>query len=186
MQEASLDRWTTLFLVAAIQGIFLAIALFLHKKGDRKANTFLAVVLLLFGFMMAFYVAYWSGYATKFIWMNWWTVPFTFLYGPLIYFYLYKLEKGNLPKKFAIHFIPAIIQYFFLVPFIIRSLFGRIEWLRNHFFSHDKLIEVVLLLFTHLQNISLAIYGIAIFLLVRNDQQQLNKFAEKDEFVKNS
>ena len=186
MQEASLDRWTTLFLVAAIQGIFLAIALFLHKKGDRKANTLLAVVLLLFGFMMAFYVAYWSGYATKFIWMNWWTVPFTFLYGPLIYFYLYKLEKGNLPKKFAIHFIPAVIQYFFLVPFIIRSLFGRIEWLRNHFFSHDKLIEVVLLLFTHLQNISLAIYGIAIFLLVRNDQQQLNKFAEKDEFVKNS
>lgn len=186
MKEASLDTWTTLFLIAAIQGIFLGVSLFLHKKGDRRANNMLAVVLLLFGIMMAYYVAFWSGYSKKHLWMNWWTEPFTFLYGPLIYFYLYRLETGRLPAKPAIHFAPAIIQYLFLLPFMFRSIFGPAAWLRDHFFTNGALIGNAILLFTHLQNISLAAYGIAIFLLMRKDQQQLNRYALNEEIVKNS
>ncbi|MBK9731957.1 MAG: AraC family transcriptional regulator [Chitinophagaceae bacterium] len=186
MIKPSLDQWTTLFLLGAVQGLFLSILLFIHKKGNRKANTILAFVLLFFSVMMMYYVAYWSGYAAKYTWMNFWIEPFTFLYGPLIYIYLLTLETGQLPKKYALHFIPAIIQFLFLIPLIIRNTFGRVEWLRVHFFSFGSTIDTINLLFTHLQNISLVVYGIAIFLFLRNDYHQLNKYALKEEHSKHN
>lgn len=186
MQEPTLDKWTTMFLFAAVQGLFLAILLFIHKKGNRRANVFLSFILLFFSLMMMYYVAYWSGYAGNYRWMNFLVEPFTFLYGPLVYIYLQTLETGRPPKKYALHFIPAMVQFLFLIPFIIRNTFGRIEWLREHFFSHGQLINTLMLVFTNLQNLSLVGYGIAIFLFVRKDYQQLNKYALKEEYQKHA
>ena len=155
MVEASLDKWTTLFLFASVQGLFLSLLLFFHKKGNKQGNKILSIILLLFSIMMMYYVAYWSGYAAKYRWMNFWVEPFTFLYGPLIYLYLQTLECGRAPKKYFLHFIPAIVQFVFVIPFIVRNIFGRIEWLREHFFAHGKLVDSTLLAFTHLQNGSL-------------------------------
>lgn len=186
MPEASLDKWTTLFLFASVQGLFLSILLYIHKKGNRQGNKILSFILLLFSVMMMYYVAYWSGYAAKYRWMNFWVEPFTFLYGPLTYLYLQTLQQGQSPKKYFRHFIPAIVQFVFVIPFIIRNIFGRIEWLREHFFVHGQLVDAMLLAFTLLQNTSLIGYGIAIFLFVRNDHQQLNKYALKEEYLKQS
>ncbi|MEO6168035.1 MAG: helix-turn-helix domain-containing protein [Chitinophagales bacterium] len=186
MVEASLDKWTTLFLFASVQGLFLSILLFLHKKGNKQANKILSIILFLFSVMMMYYVAYWSGYAAKYRWMNFWVEPFTFLYGPLIYLYLQTLQHGRSPKKYFLHLIPAIVQLVFVLPFIIRNIFGRIDWLLEHFFAHGQLVDSTLLAFTILQNASLVVYGIAIFLFVRKDHEQLNKYALKEEYLKQS
>lgn len=186
MQEASLDKWTTLFLLASVQGLFLALIIFIHKKGNRQANTILSSILLLFSVMMMYYVAYWSGYAAKFSWMNFWIEPFTFLYGPLIYLYLVTLENGHLPRKYQIHFIPAVVQFLFLIPLIIRNTYGKVEWLKRNFFSFGSKIDNINLSFIVFQNISLIAYGVLIFVFLRKDYEQLNKYATKEELLKHN
>jgi hypothetical protein len=97
MTEPTLDRWTTLFLFAAVQGVFLALLLFLHQKGNRNANRILATIVLLFSVMLLYYVSFWSGYATKYRWLNGWTEPLVFLFGPLTWLYLrcWKMKTGE-------------------------------------------------------------------------------------------
>ena len=99
MQNPSFDTWTSLFLFAAMQGLFLSFILYFHKKGNQKATRILATLILLFSIMLAYYVAYWTGYAMQYKWMNGWVEGFTFLYGPLLFFYISVLEKNKMPAN---------------------------------------------------------------------------------------
>ena len=123
----SLDQWTTLFLVAVVQGLFLSVVLFIHKKGNRRANKLLALLIFLFSVMLLYYVSYWTGFGTKYVWVNGLTAPFVFLFGPVAFFYVSLLRRNSLPAKSRLHFIPAVIYFIWLIPFLLRNIFGRIE-----------------------------------------------------------
>src|SRR5689334_12051745 len=99
----SFDRWTSLFLFACIQGYFLFIVLFIHKKGDAKANKLLSLLMFLFSTTLLYYVAFWTGFAYVHKWINGWVEPFMFLFGPLICFYVKQLEDKKLPPKTWLH-----------------------------------------------------------------------------------
>lgn len=43
--QPSFDRWTSLFLVAAVQGLFLSFMLYRHRKGNRRANRILSLII---------------------------------------------------------------------------------------------------------------------------------------------
>ena len=99
MQQVSLDHWTTLFALAAVHGIFLSIVLFQNKKGNTKATRLLATDILLFSILLLYYVSYWTGFANKYVWVNGWTEPLVFLFGPLTYLYLRELEQPVSKKE---------------------------------------------------------------------------------------
>src|SRR5437868_1146297 len=105
MQDApTLNNWTSLFLIAAVQGLFLSLLLFFHKKGNRIANRLLGIYIFLFSLMITYFVAYWTGYARVNVHVNAVTDLFMFLYGPLLFAYLYVLQERKLPSRFYLHF----------------------------------------------------------------------------------
>jgi AraC-like DNA-binding protein len=184
MPKVSLDQWTTLFALAAVQGLFLAIVLFQNKKGNTKATRLLATDILLFSILLLYYVSYWTGFANKYLWVNGWTEPLVFLFGPLTYLYLRELEQPVSRKEKLIHYIPFFLRCGWAIPFIIRYIFGRVEVLRNYFFSYREMVDAVSIGFIVLSNLSLLAYGAVMILFLRRDKSQLNQYATKEEWNK--
>ena len=112
MKEASLNSWTIIFLIAASQGIFLSILLFLKRN---KKTDYLSYSILFFSLMLMYYVGYWTGYNRYILREVGVSMGFTFLVGPLLYFYL----KEDVKQKWK-HFIPFGIYsaLFLLLPFL--------------------------------------------------------------------
>lgn len=186
MEQPSFNSWTILFLIAAMQGFFLTTLLFLHKKGNRAANTSLAFLILSFSIQMSYYVMFWTGYSRVYVWMNFWIEPLVFLSGPLIYLYIFQLDNRRNPPKWKLHFIPAIAIFIFLIPFILRNIFGRITFLRNYYFLPlNNSIPFILQSFIYLQIASLIFYGFIIYRYFISDQRKLNSFALTSERMKN-
>ncbi|HEY6010472.1 MAG TPA: helix-turn-helix transcriptional regulator [Nitrospirota bacterium] len=111
-------------LVGAVQGFFLAIVLAIVRKGNRKANLFLAAVLftnclgLLDGFLEVTdsYVRY-----PRFIGVFW---PEYYLFGPFLYFYVKELSSPKQRKTSwlqLLHFLPAVISALSLLPFYFMN-----------------------------------------------------------------
>src|SRR5262245_34886602 len=103
MKTVTLDSWTSLFLLASVQGFFLAILLWVHKKGDRNANRLLSVFILLFSLTLLYYVSFWTGFSRVHRWVNGWTEPFIFLFGPLAYLYVCRVAQKKIPELMWIH-----------------------------------------------------------------------------------
>lgn len=184
MPQVSLDHWTTLFALAAVQGLFLAILLFQNKKGNTKATRLLATDILLFSIMLLYYVSFWTGFANKYLWVNGWTEPLVFLFGPLTYLYLRELEQPVSKKEKLLHYIPFFLRCGWAIPFIVRYIFGRVEVLRHYFFSYGEIVDTVSVGWIVLSNLSLLAYGVLMILFLRRDRSQLNQYATKEEWNK--
>lgn len=108
--EPSLDTWTSIFLIASAQGLFLAVMIGLKRSA---ANVLLAGLIMAFSVCMLYYVAFWTRFET--------VLPrgiaaaqgLTYLMGPLAWFYIRSVGK---PLHFnPWHFIPfgAYLIFFF-------------------------------------------------------------------------
>lgn len=112
--EASLNTWTIIFLIAAVQGLFLSIMIFLRRS---KVNSLLGFLILAFSICLLYYVAYWTGYYRQLTWIIGSAQGLTYLFGPLVYFYICSDRK-----TFSIntwHFSPFVLYliYFLSQPF---------------------------------------------------------------------
>jgi AraC-like DNA-binding protein len=185
MDQPSFNSWTIIFLIAAVQGYFLSAILFFLKKGNVSANKTLALLILCFSLQMTFYVMFWTGYNQAYPWMNFWVEPLVFLAGPLLYLYILKLDSRKLPPKYFFHFLPAIIIFIFHLPFILRNLFGRIEFLRNYFFLPlNDWFKGIFNVIVYMQITSLTVYAVIISIYILNDKRKLNAFALDSEKLK--
>ncbi|MBC8045841.1 MAG: AraC family transcriptional regulator [Fimbriimonadaceae bacterium] len=186
MQQPSFDTWTIIFLFAAVHGFFLTVLLGIHKKGNIKANNILALFIGLFSVTLLYYVAYWTGYAKAYPWMNFWVDAIPFLYGPLTFFYIRVLDKKQLPTNYFLHLIPFFLHFILITPLLIRNLFGRVEFLRKYVFSHGALYDKIILAFLVLQCVSMLIYVIVLFRYMRMDKNKLTAYSIPAEFVKHT
>lgn len=110
MAEPSLNTWTVIFLIAASQGIFLAVLLVLKKSRSQYP---LAALILLFSLCLLYYVAFWTNYSTLISPIFSVCLGFTYLYGPLAYFHL--RSTTNTLYFHPIHFLPfALYLLYFL------------------------------------------------------------------------
>ena len=120
------DAWSMLFLVAAMQGLFIALVLYRWSRGDRQANRLLAVVMLLFAVTMIEYVLYWTHCLERFPHMAELSSQFPFLLGPLMWLYLRTIYTGNkikFPDWF--HFVPFFVAMLLLMPWYILDAAGK-------------------------------------------------------------
>lgn len=117
MQQPSFDTWTTIFLFAAIQGIFVATVLFFVKRKEFKGNALLALLIFLFSVTLIEYVLYWTGYIYYFPHVMNLSDGFPFLFGVILYFYFEKIFEGHqLNKHDYIHLIPFALYLIYLMP----------------------------------------------------------------------
>jgi len=132
MQTPSINIPSALLLLGALQNIALAIALPGIKKGNKAANRILAGLLLVFSVTLIDGFLFDSRYYFAYPHLFHAGSPFTFLLGPLIYFYVIALTSpGGFRFKWGLlmHLIPFGMNIVLSVPFYFLSADEKIRML---------------------------------------------------------
>ncbi len=114
------SAWTIAFLIAAMQGFFVALMLWRWKNGHRLGNRLLAVLMSLFGLTMLEYVLYWTQLIQLYPhWMNV-SLQFPLLFGPVLYLY-FRCIYGNekLRRRDLWHFLSFVVGVLTVFPFYL-------------------------------------------------------------------
>ncbi len=115
--EPSFDTWPVIFLIAAVQGYFIALILWRWKNGNRRANRLLAVLLLLFALTMSEYVLYWTNYIFQYMHVANLSSQFPYLFGPLVWLYLRSIyTQKPLRLRDAWHLAPFVLATILYLP----------------------------------------------------------------------
>jgi len=107
-----LNFWSALLIICAGQSLFFSVIFFTHKKGNRIANKFLALLIFFFTLYFVFIAAFWSKYLIVFPNLIQTTAVVNYLWGPLFYLYTSELLEKNksFNYKKLLHFIPAVVS----------------------------------------------------------------------------
>lgn len=120
--QPNYDSWTIVFLIAAVQGFFVAFVLWRWRRGLRQANRLLAALVFLFSVMMVEYVIYWTNHIIH--WPHWSnvSVQFPYLYGPILWLYLRTIYEGKpLRKRDAWFFAPFFVSLLAFAPWYLAD-----------------------------------------------------------------
>jgi AraC-like DNA-binding protein len=112
--------WNIIILTAVFQGILLSLFLLANKKGNRTANFFLACLVLLFSVDIGLETLYASPNIKNFSFLIGINDAFFFLYGPLLYFYVYFLTSPQTVsnKRLVPHLLPFLLVLIAYVPLL--------------------------------------------------------------------
>ena len=120
MPEISVNVLSTLILIGAAQGLLLVLALAANRRGNGRANLFLAalIFLLCLGLVDGF-LNVTAAYRRfpQLVGLFW---PANFLIGPFLFFSVRELSfprRNDLLRKQMVHFLPAVAYGLFLIPF---------------------------------------------------------------------
>jgi len=132
-------------LIGAIQGLILSFLFFISKKGIKRANRFLGVLMLAFSLFLLNQVGYESGLYNDLSFLH--VVPFSyvFLIGPSLYFYSLSLiyRSFNLKWYHYLQFLPCFYLIFYLGFYyaFLQGISDEFKWI---FFDSIDLTERVL------------------------------------------
>lgn len=122
--ESSFNLLSTLTLLGAAQGFFLALALLNTKNGDLRAHRILAFLTFIFSMDLAEEFLYQVGFFESLPNLLHLLAPIDLLYGPLIYLYVLQLvdpENNGRGRKTYWHFLPVIVGIVLLLPFFLMN-----------------------------------------------------------------
>ena len=132
MHTPSFDTWTTIFLFAAIQGIFVSVVLFFIKKINRFNNSLIALFIFLFSVTLIEYVMYWTNYQLVFPHIMAISASFPFLFGVLLFFYFRNVfEQKKIVRKDVLHLIPFILYNIYLLPLYTSNAAVKLQWMQG-------------------------------------------------------
>ncbi|HNU32279.1 MAG TPA: AraC family transcriptional regulator [Bacteroidia bacterium] len=130
MQSPSFNTWTTIFLFAAIQGIFVSIVFFFVKKENRTANLLLALLTFLFSITLVEYVMYWTKYLYYFPHFMQLSDGFPFLFGVILLLYFQKVFlQHQFSKKDLWHFLPFALLIIYMLPRYLSTAEVKQAWM---------------------------------------------------------
>ena len=119
--ESSSTLYSTILLLGAAHGAFLAVALLTVKSGNRVALRLLAVLTLTFAIDLAINYLNVTGLLGRFPRLLFVESLAVFLYGPLLYFYVVALTSRR-PWQVSwrewLHFVPFLVALALLIPYM--------------------------------------------------------------------
>lgn len=129
--EPSLNVLSILNILGAAQAVLFAIALLGTKRGNVHANRILAALLLCISMLLAWGILSHSRYMLRVPQLAQLHVPFQFLIGPLVFFYVRALleKRSGLSKRDLWHFISPLICLIYLTPFYFSSSEYKLDYL---------------------------------------------------------
>ena len=155
-----INGWILLFIFSGIIGLFVSITINLRKKGDRIANILIGLFVLFHSLFILHLALYLTNYVYRAPHSLWATITFSFLYGPLLYFYFKRIaNEYTFKRSDFLHLLPTIAVIFYFTPFYFFS--GRMK--QQIIFSVDSsyinTVHVILIL----KSLSLIVYSFLIY-----------------------
>lgn len=128
--DNSFSFLSTLALLGAAQGVFLALALLNTKSGDIWAHRILALLTFLFSIDLGEEFLYQIGFFESVPDLLNVLAPIDLLYGPLIYLYVLQLtspaNNGTVKRNYW-HFLPALTGIVVLLPYFLMDGAEKLE-----------------------------------------------------------
>ncbi len=131
--QPSFNFWTIIILLTVGHGLLLSLVLVTHKRGNKKANIVLAILIFVFSIRLLEVVLIWSKYLLVFPHFFATTVSFKYLYGPLLYFYA-RFISGEVKLKlsYLIHLLPFLLHTLIHYPLYLAPYEFKIDLLTNY------------------------------------------------------
>tara|TARA_Y100000815_G_scaffold273792_1_gene306026 strand:+ start:15 stop:965 length:951 start_codon:yes stop_codon:yes gene_type:complete len=99
------------------------------------------------------------------------STPFSFLYGPLLYFYFKRVvENYKISLKDAVHLIPTILLIIWLIPYYSLSATEKFNLLVENTESVDVGRKALVVI----KALSLSLYAAGIYIIYKNKRQKAN------------
>jgi len=171
--KPQLNGWILFFFATGLIGIFIAIVLNLRKKGDVIANILISLFVLFHSFFMIHLSLYLSNYTYNFPHSLYITASFSFLYGPLLYFYFRRIsEKYTFKATDLLHLLPSLILFLFFLPKYLLSF----EEKQHLLFNRDEISHSILQTVIILKYLSLVIYGYLVYKIYKHCSTKKSKY----------
>ncbi|HHC80328.1 MAG TPA: AraC family transcriptional regulator [Flavobacteriia bacterium] len=162
--QPEINPWILFFFSTGLIGVFIAIVLNLRKKGDTVANILISLFVLLHSFFMIHLSLFLSKYTFNFPHSLYITASFSFLYGPLLYFYFRRItEKYKFKPIDLLHLLPSIFLFLYFLPIYLLPAEDKLEILFNRYETTYFIIVFVVAV----KCISLATYGYLVYKIYR-------------------
>jgi AraC-like DNA-binding protein len=119
-----------LYVLGTAQGIFLSLALFSSKAGNRVANRYLGALTLVFSATLADYVLGYTPFLEQYIQLRTLLWPKEFLFGTLLYFYVREMTQPQsvlLRGRQWLHFLPTFLHVLATWPILFLSSERQIQ-----------------------------------------------------------
>ncbi len=169
---------SVLILIGAVQGLFLAFALVLMRRGNRRANLFLAGALLVASSTLFDGFLYITNNYGRYSILTGVVWPVAFLAGPFLYFYIREL---TLPKRVvlswrqSLHFLPAIVSTLLFIFFYRMNENEGIPRLPLPITPLDDIHNPVLKAWFLLAFLQQTVYAVLSFLLIRTYSSEIKQ-----------
>jgi len=131
MIEQSIGFMSVLVLIGSAQGLLLALALVFMRRGNRRANLFLAALLLILAIGLVDGFQNLTNYYLRYPYLIGVVWPANFLVGPFLYFYVRELcspRRLVLSGKQVLHYLPLSGMPCYSFPFMPWARKGRCSY----------------------------------------------------------
>lgn len=144
-----MNFWETIFLFFAFNAFLFALYFFVKKKGDRVANGFLGIYLVLFSINLIYNTMYWSGLMFKLESVHFYgvLVLIWMLYPPLVYLYARRvMTRQKISFKDSVHLIPFAVTVWAYFPFYTLEASEKLNALRQGLVAnHIRFVQYITL-----------------------------------------
>jgi len=162
-------------LFGASQGLFLAFVFLSSPKGNRLANRFLGLLMLVFSLRLLEIVAFWSKYLLQFPHFLGATYGFHYLFGVLLYLYVrqhVRAPMSRLSAGIALHFIPFLLYEVLMLPYYFRGSAEKLEMLKQYYAGTSfGSVSWSVLIFSSVPLLHVCIYLTSTVWTIRNARQ---------------
>lgn len=154
--------------LTGIIGIFIVLVLVAKKNLDRTSVLLIGAFVLFHSLFMIHISLYVSNYHLKIPHTFYVSTPFSFLYGPLLYFYFKRVVQNyNLTVKDLLHLAPTVLLILWLTPYYMLDSTEKFYLLLDD--TQDVLLSTKRLVL--LKALSLSLYAVAIYNVYKNKKQ---------------
>ncbi|PKA82176.1 AraC family transcriptional regulator [Ulvibacter sp. MAR_2010_11] len=167
-----------LYLYAGLLGFYIFVLLNLKKGVDRIGNLLISLFILfhsLFILHLSLYVINYQYHLPHTLFIS---TTFSFLYGPLLYFYF---KRINFNYKFkvwdALHLVPSIMLLIYIMPYYLMSANEKF----NVIFDKEGFLLPGAYTIIIVKIISLAVYAFLIFKMYRQNVNNQKAVEHREE-----
>lgn len=155
-------------------GIFIAFFssfLILGKQKKKTQDFLLAIWFLIIGVHLVFFVVLRSGGYLKYPYLIGFELSFPFMHGPMLYLYILSVTGSNPGKKaWLLNWIPILMIYIVLLPFLLLSPHDRMRVYHNKGKGYEVLSDVI----KFLMNFSGVLYVTLSLLAIKKYKQKIS------------
>lgn len=167
----------------AIQGIFLTF-LITHNRYKETGPVVLGALTFVLAISLLGGVYGLSGYYKTFPHFINIADPMFFLYGPLLFIYIFALTQYRLPKYYYLHGLPFVVYIISFIPLYLKSGEEKIQFAEYIFLNNEVPLEALLMQLARVIHITGYVF-VSLFLIKAHQRKIKNNFSNIEKISLN-